>query len=92
MHIACEECGGERFHLIIKDDGHTELVCYNHGDHLAVEASGDGAVKISGADPEREYEDALAAQSQALAEAERTSRLVDRARIAYERHLERLAP
>jgi hypothetical protein len=35
MHIACAECGGERFHLIIKADGHTELVCYNHGDHLA---------------------------------------------------------
>lgn len=35
MHIACAECGGDRFHLvIINDDGHTELVCYNHGDHL----------------------------------------------------------
>jgi hypothetical protein len=48
---------------------------------------GDGTVKISGEDPEREYEDALAAHSQALAETERTQRLVDRARIAYERHL-----
>ena len=35
MHISCEECGGDRFHLVIKDDGHTELICYNHGDHLA---------------------------------------------------------
>ena len=47
----------------------------------------DGVVKISGDDPRREYEDALAARSQALAEAERTERLVDRARSAYERHL-----
>lgn len=34
MHIACAECGGDRFHLVIKDDGRTELICYNHGDHL----------------------------------------------------------
>ena len=52
-------------------------------------AVGDGVVKISGEDPRREYEDALAAHSRALAEAERTERLVDRARIAYERHLRR---
>jgi hypothetical protein len=52
-------------------------------------AVGDGSVRISGEDPEREYEDALAAQSRALAEIERTGRLVDRARIAYERHLRR---
>jgi hypothetical protein len=52
-------------------------------------AVGDGVVKISGEDPQREYEDALAAHSQALAETERTERLVDRARIAYERHLRR---
>ena len=50
-------------------------------------AIGDGTVKISGEDPQREYEDALAARSHALAEMERTERLVDRARIAYERHL-----
>jgi hypothetical protein len=49
----------------------------------------DGVVKISGEDPRREYEDALAARSQALAETERTERLVDRARSAYERHLRR---
>jgi hypothetical protein len=53
--------------------------------HNAV--TGDGTVKISGEDPRREYEDALAAHSRALAEYERAERLVDRARIAYERHL-----
>jgi hypothetical protein len=46
------------------------------------EEPGDGTVKISGEDPQREYEDALAARSCALAEMERTERLVDRARIA----------
>ena len=55
--------------------------------NAAVEASGDGMVKISGEDPTREYGDALAAHSRALAETERTERLVDRARMAYERHL-----
>ena len=55
--------------------------------NAAIEASGDGTVKISGEDPQREYEDALAAHSRALAETERTERLVDRARMAYERHL-----
>ena len=54
--------------------------------NAAIEASG-GTAKISGEDPEREYEDALAAHSRALAETERTGRLVDRARIAYERRL-----
>ncbi len=52
-------------------------------------AIGDGTVRISGEDQRREYEDALAAHSQALAETERTERLADRARIAYERHLRR---
>ena len=50
-------------------------------------AVGDRMVKISGEDPQREYEEALAAHSRALAETERTERLVDRARTAYERHL-----
>ena len=57
--------------------------------NAAIEASGAGMVKISGEDPKREYEDALAAHSRTLAETERTGRLVDRARIAYERHLRR---
>ena len=57
------------------------------------ESPGDGPAKISGEDPQCEYEDALRAHSRALrlqcAEVERTERLVDRARIAYERHLRR---
>ena len=34
MHIACAECGGDRFHLITFEDGTTQIVCYNHGDHV----------------------------------------------------------
>ncbi len=34
MIIQCAECSGERFHLVINDDGSTMLACFNHGDHV----------------------------------------------------------
>ncbi len=45
-------------------------------------ACGTGEARISGENPQREYADALAAHSRALAEVERTERLVARAKAA----------
>jgi hypothetical protein len=34
MMIRCVECQGDMFHLVTNEDGSTQLVCYNHGDHV----------------------------------------------------------
>jgi len=35
--IQCADCGSHSFHLVIVDydTGATQLICFNHGDHLA---------------------------------------------------------
>lgn len=54
---------------------------------LRIAAEGGAREKISGEDPEREYQDALAEHAFAQSELERTGRLVDRAYDAYQESL-----
>lgn len=35
FRLQCLHCGSERFHLQIKNDGSTEIICVSHADHLA---------------------------------------------------------
>jgi L-lactate utilization protein LutB len=35
MSIQCLHCGSERFHVVITDDGRSELRCVNYDGHMA---------------------------------------------------------
>ena len=37
MQILCFHCGGQVFHLVITDDGRSELRCAHYDEHIAEE-------------------------------------------------------